>query len=179
MTDHLLREDCGHELLYNKQLNQEQYGDPVGREAGEGWRCRWGWRGSAGPGEAVLWKGLQRLWLHVAYVCATQVLMDSGQVYAQFINTPRYISCQSLSTCCLQKASMVLKLQSPSGSFQVNSSRTSHTFPDMDLLGGSPGPLQSHGLHTQPGRPAHCKKWPQPDCVQGFTVSWHWIMKMK
>lgn len=36
MADHLLREDCGFELLYNKQLNQEQHECPVGRKAGEG-----------------------------------------------------------------------------------------------------------------------------------------------
>lgn len=38
MTDHLLREDCGYELLYTKQLNQEQCEGPVGRKAGEGRR---------------------------------------------------------------------------------------------------------------------------------------------
>lgn len=36
MADHLLREDCGFELLYNKQLNQEQHECPVGRKVGEG-----------------------------------------------------------------------------------------------------------------------------------------------
>lgn len=53
-------------------------------------------------------------------ISAPCILMDSGQVFAQYINTPRYISHQSLSTCCLRKASMVPKSQSPSGSFQVN-----------------------------------------------------------
>ncbi|TKS80714.1 hypothetical protein D9C73_014816 [Collichthys lucidus] len=46
MTDHLLREDSGYELLYTKQLNQEQCEGPVGIKAGEGGRCL----GSARPG---------------------------------------------------------------------------------------------------------------------------------
>lgn len=96
----------------------------------------------AGPNEVVS----VAVVMAVCGVSAAWILMDSGQVCAQYINTPRYISRQSLSTCCLQKASMVLKLQSPSGSFQVSSSRASHTFPDMDLVSASqegrmPGPL--------------------------------------
>lgn len=35
-------------------------------------------------------------------------LMDSRAVCMKYINTPRYIRSQSLSTCCLQKASVVL-----------------------------------------------------------------------
>lgn len=35
-------------------------------------------------------------------------LMDSRSVCMQYINAPRYIRGQSLSTCCLQKASVVL-----------------------------------------------------------------------
>lgn len=39
-TDHLLREDCGYQLLYTKQLNREHYEGPVGergqRGAGDG-----------------------------------------------------------------------------------------------------------------------------------------------
>lgn len=87
----------------------------------------------AGPDEVVLVAVI----VAVCGISAPRILMDSGQVCAQYINTPRYISRQSLSTCCLQKASMVLKPQSPSGSFQVSSSRTSHTFPDMDLVSAS------------------------------------------
>lgn len=105
-----------------------------------------------GMGLGVGWSrrgGLVEMVAEVVAVCgisAPQILTDSGQVCTQYINTPRYISRQSLSTCCLQKASMVLKPQSPSGSFQVSSSRTSHTFLDMDLLSASqegrvPGPL--------------------------------------
>ncbi|KAI9548059.1 hypothetical protein NQZ68_013078 [Dissostichus eleginoides] len=47
MTDHLLREDSGYELLYTKQLNQEQYEGPVGRKAAEGG----GAGGGCGTGE--------------------------------------------------------------------------------------------------------------------------------
>lgn len=158
MTDHLLREDCGYELLCTKQLKQEQWAKvPRG---GRMW---------AGPDEAVEWKWSAEV-VTVCGISAPQILMDSGQVCAQYINTPRYISCQSLSICCLQKASMALKPQSPSGSFQVSSSRTSHTFPDMDLLSASaegrvPGPLYSCGLLNLacPLTAARCKKWPQSD----------------
>ena len=55
MTDHLLREDCGYELLYTKQLNQEQYEGPVGRR---------GWRGLV----QARWSWLQWSWLYVAYL---------------------------------------------------------------------------------------------------------------
>ena len=130
MTDHLLREDCGYELLYIKQLNREQSERPVGRKTWEG-AVEGGWSGRGGPVEIVT---------EVGYECsisALRVLMDSGQVFAQCINTPRYISHQSLSTCCLLKASVVLRPQSPSGCFQVSPSRTSHTFPDMDMQSSS------------------------------------------
>ncbi len=172
MTDHLLREDCGYELLYTKQLNQEQCESPMGRKMGGGrgrcWRrlgAGWSWRG-----------GLVEMVVAACGISASQILMDSGQVCAQSINTPRYISHQSLSICCLQKASMVLKPQSPSDSFQVSSSRTSHTFSEMDLLsaaheGRVPGPLHPCGLHTQPSmspaplRPAHWEKWLKSDPI--------------
>lgn len=66
-------------------------------------------------------------------ISPSQILMDTGQVCTLDINTPRYIRRQSLSICCLQKASMVLKLQSLSSSFQVSLSTASHRLPDMDL----------------------------------------------
>lgn len=113
-------------------------------------RVPWGREASGGRGTVFEWvggvvgwsrpSGLVKMVTEVVAargISAPQILMDSGQVGAQYINTPRYISRQSLSTCCWQKASMVLKPQSPSGSFQVNSSRTSHTFPDMDLRSAS------------------------------------------
>lgn len=66
----------------------------------------------------------------VAEVTTVWALIDSGQASAQCINSPCYINHQSPSTCCLQKASMVFKPRSPSGCFQVSSSRTSCTHPD-------------------------------------------------
>lgn len=64
MTGHLLKEDCGYELLYTKQLNQEQYEGPVGRLEKE---AVVGGRKEAGPDEVVLWKWLQGSCLHVEY----------------------------------------------------------------------------------------------------------------
>lgn len=163
MTDHLLREDCGYELLYTKQLNQEQCEGPVGRKAGEGGGVGGGWSRRGGLVEVVA-----KL-VAVCGISASRMLMDSGQVCTQYINTSCYISHQSLSICCLQRASVVLKPQSPTGSFQVSSSRTSHMFPDVDPLSASrearvPGPQYSCGLQTQPSmsqaplRAAHSKK---------------------
>lgn len=141
--------------------------------------------GQAGPDEVVLWKRLQGFWLCVAYLLPGS-WWTVVKSCTQYINTPRYISRQSLSICCLLKASTVLKAQSPSGSFQVSSSRTPCAVPDMDLGSASqegrvPGPLYCCGLHTQPSmsqaalRPAHCKKWPQSDPVENYTESWHHI----
>lgn len=141
--------------------------------------------GQAGPDEVVLWKRLQGFWLCVAYLLPGS-WWTVVKSCTQYINTPRYISRQSLSICCLLKASTVLKAQSPSGSFQVSSSRTSCAVPDMDLRSAShegrvPGPLYCCGLHTQPSmsqaalRPAHCKKSPQSDPVENYTESWQHI----
>ena len=69
MTDHLLREDCGYQLLYTKQLNQEQCEGPVGRKGlKKGALLRAVSGGGAGPDEVVLWKRLQGFWLCVAYL---------------------------------------------------------------------------------------------------------------
>ena len=152
----------------------------------EGGVVEGGGGGGAGPDEVVLWKRLQGFWLCVAYLLPGS-WWTVVKSCTQYINTPRYISRQSLSICCLLKASTVLKAQSPSGSFQVSSSRTSYTVPDMDLLSASqegrvPGPPYCCGLHTQPSmsqaalRPAHCKKWPQSDPVENYTESWHHIL---
>lgn len=62
MTGHLLREDCGYELLFTKQLNQEQVEGPEGKKD---WSRGGG--GSAALDEVVLRKWLQRSRLYVAY----------------------------------------------------------------------------------------------------------------
>lgn len=111
------------------------------------WRKRQWWGKKGGWSR---WSGLVEVVTGVVAPCAISapwILMDSGQVCAQFINTPRYISRQSLSTCCLRKASMVLKPQSPSCFFQVSSSRASYTFPDMDQLSAT-----EEGVSTRPSR---------------------------
>lgn len=42
----------------------------------------------------------------------TQLLYPEGRVCTQYINVPRYIRSQNPSTCCLQKASVVLTVLS-------------------------------------------------------------------
>lgn len=88
---------CVDELLYTKQLNEEPREGPAGRKPGGG---------GGGVG-----RGLPE---HVAACNISASAMDSGQVDAQFINAPRYIRCQSLSICCLRKACVAVKHQSPS-----------------------------------------------------------------
>lgn len=124
---------CGYELLYTKQLNQEQCEGLVGRRTG----------GGGGVGE-VEGRPVQIRWssaaedLALCVMSASQILItESDQVGALYINTTRYIRPQSLSICCSQRAAVVLKHQSPSGSFQVSSSRASYMFPDVDFFSAS------------------------------------------
>lgn len=58
VTGHLLQEDCGYELLYTKQLNQEQHEGPIGRLEKEA---------VLGEGRLVQTKWLQGSWLYVEY----------------------------------------------------------------------------------------------------------------
>lgn len=124
-------------------------------------RLRVGWSRKGGLLELVAQD------MTVCGVSASQLLMDSGQVCTLHINTPRYIRLQSPSICCLQKASMVLKHQSPSGSSRsarpgLHTRSPTWTWFLRHKMGECPA--RSSGLHIQhvassSHTQAHCKKW--------------------
>lgn len=79
-------------------------------------------------------------------------LMDSRAVYMQYINAPRYIRLQSLSTCCLQKASVVpfshLALSRSAGPPPSLIHTPTCTIPDVNLRS------TSQALHRNASKPS-------------------------
>lgn len=120
-------------------------------------------------------------------------LMDSRAVCMQYVNAPRYIRGQSLSTCCFQKASVVpfshLALSRSAGPPPSLIHTPTCTIPDVNLRSASqalhrnaskpsPGFCGSHIYAHRPVSPYHGSLTPsvagQLSCKIHSSVSAAW-----